>query len=64
MKAIWKVRHDSRDHWYGTKKEAAGFCDGATLDHSLIERIEIGCYLNPNQLVAFIVKHFSNVLAN
>lgn len=64
MKAIWKVRHNGQDHWYVTKKETAGFCDGAGLDHSIIERIEIGYYLNPAQLVFFIQKHFSNVLAN
>lgn len=64
MKAIWKVHHDGRDNWYATKKEASGFCDGAGLDpKTAIERIEIGCYINPDQMVAFLRKHFANAVA-
>jgi hypothetical protein len=59
MSAIWKVPVEGDDEWFATRKEAHAFCDGAKLYRDVTERVEIACYLNPNQLVAFIKKHFS-----
>lgn len=64
MKAIWKIHYSGKDHWFGTKKEAKGFCEGAGISEDSIERIEIGSYLNPDQLIAFIKRHFSNCISN
>ena len=59
MAAIWKVPTQEGDEWFATRKEAHAFCNGAKLEHDITERVEIACYLNPNQLVAFIRQHFS-----
>ncbi len=64
MKAIWKIHHKGKDHWFGTRKEAKGFCEGAGIDETGIERIAIGYYLNPDQLINFIKTHFADCVSS
>lgn len=59
MKAIWKVEHE-KSHWFETRKEATAFCLGAGLDpETKIDRVPIGGYLNPKQLITFIKENFN-----
>lgn len=60
-KAIWKVRKIASDYWFSTKKEAIAFIEGSKPCVCDLERVEIGCYLNPDQLVDFIRKNFGSI---
>lgn len=59
-KAIWKVRRIASDYWFATKKEAEAFIEGSRPQECLLERISIGSYLNPQQLVQFIRANFGS----
>ena len=62
MKAIWKVEYEGKTHWFETRKEVKAFCIGAGLEPETkikIDRIPIGGYLNPSQLITFIKENFN-----
>lgn len=59
-RAIWKVKHDGADYWYATRAEARAFFEGVGADRAVIERVEIGSYMNPQQLVKFIRTNFGS----
>ena len=59
-KAIWKVRRIASDYWFATKKEAEAFITGSSPQGCYLERIPIGCYLNPDQLVKFVRENFGS----
>lgn len=59
-KAIWKVRRIAADYWFSTKKEAEAFIEGSKPQGCELERVAIGCYLNPDQLVQFIKTNFGS----
>jgi hypothetical protein len=63
-KAIWKVRRINSDYWFATKKEAEAFITGSAPQGCDLERVAIGCYLNPDQLVQFIRTNFGSVYQN
>lgn len=63
-KAIWKVRKINSDYWFTTKKEAEAFIAGSVPQGCDLERVSIGCYLNPDQLVNFIRENFGNSRQN
>ena len=59
-KAIWKVRRVAADFWFATKKEAEAFIEGSKPMGCYLERVPIGAYLNPQQLVQFIRTNFGS----
>lgn len=63
-KAIWKVRRIASDYWFATKKEADAFIAGSAPQGCDIERVPIGAYLNPQQLVQFIRTNFDSPYQN
>lgn len=63
-RAIWKVRRIAADYWFPTKKEAEAFIEGSKPQGCEFERVPIGCYLNPDQLVQFIRTNFGSVYQN
>lgn len=58
--AIWKVRRIASDYWFVTKKEAEAFIASSHPMGCELERVSIGCYLNPDQLVQFIRTNFGS----
>jgi hypothetical protein len=63
-KAIWKVTRIAADYWFATKKEAEAFIAGSQPMGCELERVSIGCYLNPQQLVQFIRTNFGSTFHN
>lgn len=59
-KAIWKVRRIASDFWFATKKEAEAFIEGSRPMGCDLERVPIGAYLNPQQLVQFVRTNFGS----
>lgn len=59
-RAIWKVRRIASDYWFATKKEAEAFIEGSRPMGCDLERVPIGAYLNPQQLVQFVRTNFGS----
>ena len=59
-RAIWKVRRINSDYWFSTKKEAQAFIEGSAPQECELERISIGCYMDPKQTVQFVRSNFGS----